>query len=131
MTMQGNMLRKRKYVYADNMQTIYLSRSNQALLFGIVYHTVSYPETKPGRNCLALPKRPFFRQTQEKEMRAYLSLTLQQGSIISSLAATLATAPLTMLLRYTIGVFPMSCGWAIDSQNKSCCIFITPILQFL
>lgn len=35
----------------------------------------------------------------------HLSLTLQQGSMISSL---LATRPLTMLLRYTIGVLPMS-----------------------
>lgn len=40
---------------------------------------------------------------------SYLSLTLQQGSMISSLAAIFATEPLTMLLRYTIGVFPISC----------------------
>jgi hypothetical protein len=45
-------------------------------------------------------------------------LTLQQGSIISSLAATLATEPLTTLLRYTIGVLPMSCDLTVNRQNK-------------
>jgi len=44
-------------------------------------------------------------------------LTLQQGSIISSLATMSATQPSTTLFRYTIGVLPMSCrgsspgGW--------------------
>jgi hypothetical protein len=117
------------------MQTIYLSRSNQALLFGIVYHTVSDPETKPGWNSLALMERPIFPPMEGNEMKGYLSLTLQQGSIISSLAATLATAPLTMLLRYTIGVLPMSCEWTIDRQKRkvpaslfSC--FAIPLSQF-
>lgn len=53
------------------------------------------------------------------EEEGYLSLTLQQGSIISSLAATLATEPLTTLLRYTIGVLPMSCDWAVSRQKKT------------
>mmetsp|Transcript_8011 Transcript_8011/g.13893 ORF Transcript_8011/g.13893 Transcript_8011/m.13893 type:complete len:237 (-) Transcript_8011:2-712(-) len=38
-----------------------------------------------------------------------LSFTLQQGSIISSLAHTSATHPSVILFRYTIGVCPMSC----------------------
>lgn len=53
-----------------------------------------------------------------EEDKGYLSLTLQQGSIISSLAATLATEPLTTLLRYTIGVLPMSCDLTVNRQNK-------------
>lgn len=42
---------------------------------------------------------------------ANLSFTLEQGSIISSLAAIRATQPSVTLLRYTIGVFPISCIW--------------------
>ena len=37
----------------------------------------------------------------------YLSLTEEQGSIISSLAATLATHPCVTLVKYTRGVLPM------------------------
>jgi hypothetical protein len=38
------------------------------------------------------------------------SFTLQHGSMISSLAATLATQPsVSLLLRNTIGVWPISC----------------------
>jgi hypothetical protein len=46
----------------------------------------------------------------EKESKAvkYLSLTLEQGSIISSLAAIRATQPSTIWLRYTIGVLPIN-----------------------
>lgn len=40
---------------------------------------------------------------------SHLSLTLQHGSMISSLAAMFATHPLTIVFRYTIGVFPISC----------------------
>lgn len=37
---------------------------------------------------------------------AYRSFTEEQGSIISSFAATLATAPSVTLFKYTIGVLP-------------------------
>ena len=100
------------------MHTNHLSRSNQALLFSIVYHTVPYPETKRVWKCLAITKRPISLPIKGEEDKGYLSLTLQQGSIISSLAATLATEPLTTLLRYTIGVLPMSCDWTVNHQNK-------------
>jgi hypothetical protein len=36
-------------------------------------------------------------------------LTLEQGSMDSSLAATRATHPWVTVLRYTSGVFPISC----------------------
>lgn len=49
----------------------------------------------------------------------YLSLTLQQGSIISSLAAMFATHPFAMLFRYTIGVFPISCMKATKHNLKT------------
>lgn len=39
----------------------------------------------------------------------YLSLTLEQGSNISSFAAILATQPSTTWLRYTNGVLPINC----------------------
>lgn len=45
---------------------------------------------------------------KEQKSKQYLSLTLEQGSIISSLAATRATQPSTTLLRYTNGVLPIS-----------------------
>ncbi|KAG6656000.1 hypothetical protein CIPAW_05G256200 [Carya illinoinensis] len=38
-----------------------------------------------------------------------LSLTPEQGSINSSLAAIRATQPSTIWLRYTFGVFPINC----------------------
>jgi hypothetical protein len=44
----------------------------------------------------------------QQKSKQYLSLTLEQGSIISSLAATRATQPSTTLLRYTNGVLPIS-----------------------
>lgn len=46
----------------------------------------------------------------EKKSKAvkYLSLTLEQGSIISSLAAIRATQPSTIWLRYNIGVLPIN-----------------------
>lgn len=45
---------------------------------------------------------------QAKCKECYLSLTLRQGSIDSSLAATFATQPSVTLLRYTIGVLPIN-----------------------
>lgn len=42
-----------------------------------------------------------------KRMR-YLSLTLEQGSIDSSLAATRATQPSVILFKYTKGVLPIN-----------------------
>lgn len=43
--------------------------------------------------------------------KPHLSLTLEQGSIISSLAAIRALQPLTTLLRYTKGVLPINWGF--------------------
>lgn len=47
--------------------------------------------------------------SRQHKLFMYLSLTLEQGCIISSLAAIRATQPSTMLFRYTIGVLPISC----------------------
>lgn len=41
-------------------------------------------------------------------LRPMRSLTLLHGSMISSLAATLATQPSVTRFRYTMGVWPMS-----------------------
>ena len=53
-------------------------------------------------------------QLKKGKKKKYLSLTLEQGSIISSLAAIRATQPSAMLFRYTNGVLPISCSL----QNK-------------
>lgn len=43
---------------------------------------------------------------QSQDGTAHLSFTEEQGSMISSLAAILASTPSVILLRYTMGVFP-------------------------
>lgn len=48
---------------------------------------------------------------------SHLSLTEQQGSISSSLAATLAAEPSAMRLRYTMGVLPV-CGRSCTRQQE-------------
>lgn len=49
---------------------------------------------------------------------AHLSLTEQQGSISSSLAATLAGRSLATLFRYTIGVLPAHCKSHASARHK-------------
>ena len=53
-------------------------------------------------------------QLKKGKKKKYLSLTLEQGSIISSLAVIRATQPSAMLFRYTNGVLPIICSL----QNK-------------
>lgn len=57
--------------------------------------------------------------------RTDLSFTLQQGSMISNLAAILASQPSTTEFRYTIGVFPIN--WFPSNQTHT----IHPALCFL
>jgi hypothetical protein len=47
------------------------------------------------------------------------SLTLEHGSMLSSLAATRAPAPLPSLLRYTMGVLPASRGCRTVGRHPS------------
>ena len=47
------------------------------------------------------------------------SFTLLHGSITSSLAATSATQPSVILLRYTMGVHPISCVTLSAGRGES------------
>lgn len=57
----------------------------------------------------------------------YLSLTLEHGSIISSLAAMRATHPSTILFRYTNGVLPINCTTKCRNQISN--IYIYTVLN--
>jgi hypothetical protein len=46
----------------------------------------------------------------QNEESVHLSFTEEQGSMISSFAAILASTPSVTLLRYTMGVLPVAIG---------------------
>lgn len=67
---------------------------------------------------------------------SHLSLTEQQGSINSSLAATLAGRSLATLFRYTMGVLPAAASqliqcketaWHTRSRHRCCCRCYSPM----
>ena len=67
---------------------------------------------------------------RKKKIEFYLSLTVLQGSIDSSFAATFATQPSTTLLRYIIGVFPIN--WSkISNHSKWVITLIFILLQLI
>ena len=73
----------------------YPSRSYQTSLFSVSNHTVPNPDNKrrKGKNLSSLDSQ------RGKITASHLSFTLQHGSIISSLAATLATQPFTIVFK--------------------------------
>ena len=58
-------------------------------------------------------------QAKKNFKNGYLSLTLEQGSIISSLAAMRATQPSTTLFRYTNGVLPINFTIKIRTKDEN------------
>lgn len=104
----------------------YNTRLDEALLLSIADHAVGNAErgreTKATKMWQSTERQELYSvvpsftwQNPKPQLLPHRSFTEEHGSIISSFAATFATHPSTTLLRYTIGVLPMSCG---DEQER-------------